>query len=262
MEHKIGEIFEDRGYWYQCLESSSCRCDYCDYGELGDCNKIACASGERSDDKEVYFKKLEKIGEPYLVHDHSRNKDVIVQNYKLHSQCACYNGNEEMLLFSYNGHEGTVTIKTNEPIYKKIKKDMEEKYNKLNKATGKLTLKPFDLEAAKAGKPVCTRDGRKARIICFDRDWDMHIVALVADPLGETVHYYLTNGKVDFDKQNDEDLMMLSEKKEGWVNVYKSYNVGKTIPCMASIYPTKEEAKKSSVVGFDYVDTVKIEWEE
>ncbi len=28
------------------------------------------------------------------------------------------------------------------------------------------------------------------------------------------------------------------------------------------IYPTKEEAKKSSVVGFDYVDTVKIEWEE
>ena len=37
-----------------------------------------------------------KIGEPYLVHDHSRNNDVIVQDYKLHSQCACYNGNEEM----------------------------------------------------------------------------------------------------------------------------------------------------------------------
>lgn len=56
--------------------------------------------------------------------------------------------------------------------------------------------------------------------------------------------------------------MMFPQKKEGWVNVYKSYNVGKKIPCMASIYPTKEEAKKSSVVGFDYVDTVKIEWEE
>jgi len=25
-------------------------------------------------------------------------------------------------------------------------------------------FKPFDLEQAKAGKPVCTRDGRKARI--------------------------------------------------------------------------------------------------
>ena len=31
-----------------------------------------------------------------------------------------------------------------------------------------LNLKPFNLEAAKQGKPVCTRDGRKARIICFD----------------------------------------------------------------------------------------------
>ena len=61
-EWKIGEIFEDRGCWYQCLESNSYRCDYCDFGELGDCHKIACASGERSDDKEVHFKKLEKVG--------------------------------------------------------------------------------------------------------------------------------------------------------------------------------------------------------
>lgn len=35
-------------------------------------------------------------------------------------------------------------------------------------ARNSLTLKPFDLEAAKQGKPVCTRDGRKARIVCFD----------------------------------------------------------------------------------------------
>ena len=28
----------------------------------------------------------------------------------------------------------------------------------------KLNLKPFDLEAAKAGKPVCTRDGRWRRL--------------------------------------------------------------------------------------------------
>lgn len=28
--------------------------------------------------------------------------------------------------------------------------------------------KPFNLEEAKAGKPVCTRGGHKAKIICFD----------------------------------------------------------------------------------------------
>ena len=33
----------------------------------------------------------------------------------------------------------------------------------------KLNLKPFDIQKAREGKPVCTRDGRKARIICFDR---------------------------------------------------------------------------------------------
>ena len=31
-----------------------------------------------------------------------------------------------------------------------------------------IELKEFDLEAAKAGKPICTRDGSQARIICFD----------------------------------------------------------------------------------------------
>ena len=29
-------------------------------------------------------------------------------------------------------------------------------------------MKPFDLEKAKAGSPVCTRSGEKVRIICFD----------------------------------------------------------------------------------------------
>ena len=133
--------------------------------------------------------------------------------------------------------------------YETFEKAVKELYS--DKKDSKPTLKEFDLEAAKTGKPVCTRDGRKARIICFDRDWDMHIVALVTDPLGESVHYYLSNGKVDFDKQNDEDLMMLPEKKEGWVNVYKE-----------RIYSTKEEAIEATYDGVTYVDTVKISWEE
>lgn len=132
----------------------------------------------------------------------------------------------------------------------------------------KFNLKPFDLEAAKAGKPVCTRDGRKVRIISFDRHGeDCPIIALVVDSKNaecEEVIDYTLDGicNENIINHNKYDLMMFPQKKEGWVNVYKSYNVGKKIPCMASIYPTKEEAKKSSVVGFDYVDTVKIEWEE
>ena len=127
---------------------------------------------------------------------------------------------------------------------------VEIKQNKENMEEKSLNLKPFDLKKAKQGKPVCTRDGRKARIICFDRDWDMHIVALVADPLGESVHYYLSNGKVGFDRQLDDDLMMLPEKKEGWVNVYKD-----------SVYDTKDEALIGRS-GNGYIDTIKVSWSE
>ena len=55
---------------------------------------------------------------------------------------------------------------------KQTKEDMEE--NKLN-------LKPFDIQKAREGKPVCTRDGRKARIICFNRKGDMPITALITN---------------------------------------------------------------------------------
>ena len=43
-------------------------------------------------------------------------------------------------------------------------------------------MKPFDLEKAKAGASICTRDGSKARIVCFDADNDRFpIVVLIKD---------------------------------------------------------------------------------
>lgn len=39
-------------------------------------------------------------------------------------------------------------------------------------------MKPFNLELAKQGHPVITRNGKKARIICFDRKGEP-IVALI-----------------------------------------------------------------------------------
>ena len=37
-------------------------------------------------------------------------------------------------------------------------------YKKVDEPISNSRLKPFNLEAAKAGKPVCTRDGRKVRV--------------------------------------------------------------------------------------------------
>lgn len=244
MERKVGEIFEYNGEWYQCVEGTGCyKCAFYDKN-ICIANNPHCTC--RSDKKNVIFKKLEKVGEPEIIN--GKKVQSIVTGYVGCAFCifkkggACLSGGT----CKNRGTRIYVEIKQN-------KEDMEEK---------KLNLKPFDLEAAKAGKPVCTRDGRKARIICFDAKCNKPIVALIYDCNKETVLQYLENGRFFVDQIDKYDLMMLPKKKEGWVNVYKSYNVGKKIPCMASIYPTKEEAKKSSVVGFDYIDTVKIEWEE
>lgn len=251
MERKVGEIFEYNGEWYQCVEQPKqhdCAtvCELCSFNVIGNCDLDKCSGTYRSDSKSVIFKKLEKVGEPEIIN--GKKVQSIVTGYVGCAFCifkkggACLSGGT----CKNRGTRIYVEIKQN-------KEDMEEK---------KLNFKPFDLEAAKAGKPVCTRDGRKARIICFDAKCNKPIVALIYDCNKETVLQYLENGRFFVDQIDKYDLMMFPQKKEGWVNVYKSYNVGKKIPCMASIYPTKEEAKKSSVVGFDYVDTVKIEWEE
>lgn len=131
---------------------------------------------------------------------------------------------------------------------KQNKEDMEEK---------KLNLKEFDLEAAKAGKPVCTRNGRKARIICWDKKGLVPIVALIEHENSEIFLAYYNNSRHTIRERSDNDLMMLLEKKEGWVNVYNSLGV---ITFSHNPYDTKEEAMKDK--GKYYVDTVKIEWEE
>lgn len=125
-------------------------------------------------------------------------------------------------------------------------------------------MKPFDLEKAKAGAPVCTREGFKARIVCFDVDNDKFpVVALIKDsinsneyPVSLTKEGRFSYGEADSLK----DLFMVVEKKYGWVNLYKAM----TDRCIGCVYNTKEEAMSKIVKdgGVIYIDTVKVEWEE
>lgn len=127
-------------------------------------------------------------------------------------------------------------------------------------------MKPFDLEAAKAGKPVCTRDGRKARIICWDRYASCyHIVALIEckgfPNKEEEVKVYTDNGKYISGEENAYDLMMLPEKKEGWVNIDWDCNAKRVTIESEEIYDTKEDALRN-ISSQTHKDTIKIEWEE
>lgn len=200
MERKVGEIFEYNGEWYQCVDIGF-TCADCDI--RNNCSNIpigACSAGLRKDGKQVRFKKLEKVGEPEIIN--GKKVQSIVTGYVGCAFCifkkggACLSGGT----CKNRGTRIYVEIKQN-------KEDMEEK---------KLNLKPFDLEAAKAGKPVCTRDGRKARIICFDakRKDGENIIALIPSrryPGFEYLVTYTNNGNYRGEHENGFDLMMLPE---------------------------------------------------
>ena len=242
MERKIGEIFEYNGEWYQCVKDvTDDRCTECYFRHS--CKPKcfgACSSENRQDKTPVCFKKLEKVGKPYM------NFGRIVQRYK--GVTIPVERPDEPYMIYYGGyHEIDIEIKNQE--------DMEE--NKLN-------LKPFDLEKAKAGKPVCTRDGRKARIICFDLKGRNHLIAAAVLGLNgiEGIETYLKNGAYRKDMESGIDLMMLPEKKEGWVNVFNHGNNDAYVGNM--IYRTKELAENAALQmnGVKYIATVKIEWEE
>lgn len=132
----------------------------------------------------------------------------------------------------------------------------------------KIQMKEFDIEKAKAGAPVCTRDGRPVRIICWDfqeygqqeADEKFPIIALVKEDKGERAYVYRESGKCKINK-NDE-LMMAPVKREGWINVYRPSNEGKYIVSGVA-YETESEAKEAGLnKKITYITTIKIEWEE
>ena len=238
MERKIGEIFEYNGEWYQAVKSQG-KCVSCDFMVDGHCIidfswNGSCFYCHRKDGENIIFKKLEKVGEPYEYFVQHKGI-VMLQPYKLFTT-PIING----VVCNVNYDTNTIDLEI-----KQNKEDMEE--NELN-------LKPFNLEAAKAGKPVCTRDGRKTRILCYDfkQNEEYPILVAVENKDGkECALLYSNDGISEMYKSSNNELAMLPEKKEGWVNVYKE-----------RIYSTKEEAIEATYDGVTYVDTVKISWEE
>ena len=294
MKRKVGEIFEYNGEWYQCVKDDMY--DYCKGCASFENLRCTTLYGNRDCWLKATCKKLEKVGEPFV------SGGKLYQHYKVFDiDNIDFNKCTNMNVHNYNKKTLTVEIK-------QTKEDMEEKNNKLIEELDNLfkkhniyisdsvcesmaceigtwlapqnneehsnsesigrNLKPFDLEAARSGKPVCTRDGRKARIVCFDAKGDQPIIALVEakgnkDALIEKVERYFINGHSVFEvRGTNNDLMMLPEKKEGWINIYESDDSNfAAIVGSSYVYKTKEGAVDNSDPDTT-IATVKIEWEE
>lgn len=283
MERKIGEIFEYNGEWYQCVKSHDDTCLNCDMNFDGKCPIPIkeCVASARSDLYYVIFKKLEKVGEPFT------SVGKLYQHYKVFDIDNVY-GDVFLCVHNYKAKTLTIEIKQNKEDMEENKTTFPKEDNALTRTVyayvnGKISdkelirsikemsdeypynknnLKPFSLELAKQGKPVCTRDGRKARVLCYDfkQNEEYPILVAVENKDGkECALLYSNDGISEMYKSSNNELVMFSEKKEGWVNVYKEcdgeYYVEKVV------YKIKGHAVENAS-SQNYVGTVRIEFYE
>lgn len=82
-------------------------------------------------------------------------------------------------------------------------------------------MKPFDLEAAKAGDPVVTRDGRTARFVGHVPECDAVSRVLAYIEGRNTVTGFMESGAFLSDGECPEDLFMAPKTRAYWVNMYQ-----------------------------------------
>lgn len=126
-------------------------------------------------------------------------------------------------------------------------------------------MKQFNLEEYKKNpnRKVITRDGKSVRIVCTDMIGTSYPVLAVCkmNPTRECCISYTTDGRLYTKGDNSQsDLFFATEKKEGWLNLYKDEN-GRV--AIGTVYPIEsEESAKMASADKDYVATCKIEWKE
>lgn len=115
----------------------------------------------------------------------------------------------------------------------------------------------FDLEAAKAGHPVCTENGNSVEILDFNDTHDpTHpIKAKICydNSTGYAIKYYKKDGTSYFD--DVPTLYMKSLSGEGWINIYDSeygFITGKRV------WSSEKRAKENIIPNNNYVKTIKI----
>lgn len=124
-------------------------------------------------------------------------------------------------------------------------------------------MEQFSLEKylANPSRKVVTRDGCPVRILCTDRiSCYKDIIGLVMIDEREYIFTWTQQGKIFPNSDTPDDLFFISEKHEGWVNIYKSKYDGYEL---SQVYQRKEDAETEKYINDSdvYITTTKIEWE-
>lgn len=115
--------------------------------------------------------------------------------------------------------------------------------------------KPFD-----PTKPVQTRTGRKARIVCTDVKSEYSIIAVITKPDGaEYAATYKDGGRSSsFCELMPSDLINVPERTSRWANIYAPQFTGRSTRerCGETI---SEEQRRLCVVEIIYEDGVPVD---
>ena len=121
-------------------------------------------------------------------------------------------------------------------------------------------MKQFDLEEylKNPSRNVVTRDGRAAEILCTNYIGTQPIIAAIEDSEYSTA--FCKDGRFIIGEESPRDLFFAPEKKEGWLNIYRSES---GFYLRGNPYKSKEEAEEVAKANYKtFCITVKIEWEE
>lgn len=116
-------------------------------------------------------------------------------------------------------------------------------------------MKQFSIEEylAKPSRGIVTRDGKSVRIICTD--FNNPIYPIIGEIKGAKWPTSFTeSGRQDAVGESPTDLFFVSEKNEGWINIYPDHATG------LAIYKSEKEAKDCA--NTEVIATIKIEWKE
>ena len=122
-------------------------------------------------------------------------------------------------------------------------------------------MKPFSLEEylKNPNRKIVTRDGRNVIICCIKNNSTKPIIAEIED-LGHSYSFF-SDGTASIEGDDAcNDLFFVTEKHEGWINLYKNEDGISWIS--PNYFTSKKEAEKEGKTRTCSVTTIKIEWEE
>ena len=122
-------------------------------------------------------------------------------------------------------------------------------------------MKPFSLEEylKNPNRKIVTRDGRNITNIRINYYCIKPIIAEIED-LGHSYSFF-ADGTASIEGDDAcNDLFFVTEKHEGWINLYKNEDGISWIS--PNYFTSKKEAEEEGKTRTCSVTTIKIEWEE